>query len=259
MTTSPTGYAPSPAGFAVLTSEQARAHLVDRQEAFAAALAGGDLDAPVAACPGWVLRDVAWHLGTVHRWVVGAITQGRPLELEETGPVDRVALVDWYRAAAHDLADLLARTPDDTPCWHFGPTPRTARFWSRRQAHETAMHALDATLAVGGPAAYPAALALDGVDEVVTVFFPRQVSLGRTAVLTRSLAVAPDEADGVRWVLSGDGTAPLHDGPAGATLRGPAAVLLQVLWKRLPPDVPQVSVEGDPGAVEAVLAARLTP
>jgi uncharacterized protein (TIGR03083 family) len=255
----PTGYAPSPAAFAVLTSGQAREHLVERQEAFAAALAGGDLDAPVAACPGWALRELAWHLGTVHRWVVGAVTEGRPLSLEETGPVERAALVDWYRSAAHDLADLLARTPDDTPCWHFGPKPRTARFWSRRQAHETAMHALDAAVAVGGPAGYPAALALDGLDEVVTVFFPRQVSLGRTEPQTRSLALAPAEVDGVRWVLSGDGTAPVHEGPADATLHGPAAVLLQVLWKRLPSDVPEVTVEGDPGAVGAVLAARLTP
>lgn len=258
MTEAPTGFAPSPAGYAVPPPQRLLTDLAAAQEAFAVALAAGDPAAPVTSCPGWTLRDLAWHLGTVHRWVVGAVVEGRALDLEETGPDDpddAGALVAWYRAAAADVHGLLAATPPDAPCWHFGPRPRTVRFWVRRQAHETAMHALDAALAAGTPdAVYPAALAVDGIDEVVTMFHPRQVRLGRTAAPVRSLAVAPDEAAGVRWLIG-----PPDGAGAEATLHGPAALLLQVLWKRVPPDVPGVTVVGDHGAAGAVLAARLTP
>ncbi|MFN0280526.1 MAG: maleylpyruvate isomerase family mycothiol-dependent enzyme [Kineosporiaceae bacterium] len=259
----PTGFVGSPAGFAALPPERARRHLVDRQAAFAAALETGDLDAPVPACPGWSLRRLAWHLGTVHRWAVGAVEQGRPLALDEVGPDDAAELAGWYRAAAADLVARLEATPADAPCWTFGPTPRTARFWSRRQAHETAMHALDAAQALSGAGPVPtiaADLALDGIDEVVTVFLPRQVRRQRIEPLGRSLAVLPDEGGGVRWVLAGDGSTPSDDLPAAeATLRGPADLLLRVLWKRLPLDARGVGVEGDHGAAAAVLTARITP
>jgi hypothetical protein len=39
----------------------------------------------------------------------------------------------------------------------------------------------------------------------------------------------------------------------------PAAVLLLVLWKRLPVEHPQVAVAGDVAAARAVLSAPLTP
>ncbi len=63
------------------------------------------------------------------------------------------------------------------------------------------MHRWDLGAALGRDLGYPAELAVDGVDEVVTMFFPRQVRLGRIPPLTRSLAVAVD--DGPTWLLRG--------------------------------------------------------
>jgi uncharacterized protein (TIGR03083 family) len=262
----PSGFVASPAGYRLLDPAACRAHLVERQAAFAAAVAAGDLDASVPTCPGWTLRRLAWHLGGVHRWARGAVAEGRPVDVAEVGPDARSELVAWYREGAAELVGLLEATPPDAECWSFGPKPRTARFWSRRQAHETAIHALDAQLAVGvdtpGAALDPiqADLALDGIDEVVTMFFPRQVRLGRIEPLRRSLAIEPDDGAGLRWVLTGDGTTPSDQLPdAEATLRGPADLLLRVLWKRLRPDPPAIIVDGDQAAARAMLGARITP
>ena len=56
-----------------------------------------DLDAPVAHCPGWTLRDLADHLGGVHQWAAHAVVAGTPdLEPEPAGR-SPAALADWYR------------------------------------------------------------------------------------------------------------------------------------------------------------------
>jgi uncharacterized protein (TIGR03083 family) len=92
--------------------------------------------------------------------------------------------------AAAGLAHVRAEATDpDAPCGSLGPKLGTARFWFRRRAHEHAVHAYDAQVTVGAAGTIDAALALDGIDEVVTVFLPRQVRLGRIPVLDRSLAV----------------------------------------------------------------------
>lgn len=259
--TAPTGYTPSPTGYAALSHGDALAHLAQRQSVFADLLATTDLGAAVPTCPGWTVTDLAHHLGTVHRWAAGAVREGRPLDLEETGPADRDGLVAWYREGADDLTALLTATDEAAEVWSFGPKPRTARFWSRRQAHETAMHAEDLGLAAGAVPALPADLALDGVDEVVTLFFPRQARLGRTVPLEHSLALVPDGV--ARWVLAGDGATSSDDVPVtDATLAGPAQVLVRLLWQRVTLDealAAGVSLDGDEAAARAVLGARLTP
>ena len=47
--------------------------------------------------------------------------------------------------------------------------PHTVGFWQRRQAHETAMHRVDAQLAAGEVATIDGALAADGIDEWFTI------------------------------------------------------------------------------------------
>jgi hypothetical protein len=99
------------------------------------------------------------------------------------------------------------------------------------------------------------AFALDGIDEVVTVMYPRQVRLGRTAPLPAALALAPDE--GGRWVLAGDGTGP--DPVPDATVSGPAEAVLLLLWHRTDLDDPRLTVSGSRAAADTVLAEALTP
>ena len=236
--------------------------LMKHQVVFRATVEGGDLDALVPACPDWDLRGLAHHLGEVHRWVVVAVGEGHPNAPASVGPTGRAALLRWLDEGFGEMFDLLGDLGPDQPCWTFGPKPRTTGFWFRRQAHEHAIHAWDARSSLPDldPAAgFDAALAVDGIDEVVGMMFPRQVRLGRTRTLRRSLAIlrtdgAPDES----WVLAGDGLPGPRPAPE-ATVAGPAHALYLLLWGRATLDDPQLSVEGDRSVAESVLGAGIVP
>jgi len=217
-----------------------------------------DLDQPVPACPGWSVADLIAHLGETHRWAAHAVREGNPDAPEVSPPVtDRAALADWYRDSAEDLVVTLRTTDPSTECWAFGPRPRTARFWFRRQPQEAAMHRWDLADALGQDSGYPETLAADGVDEVVTMFFPRQVRLNRIPPLAASLALRADGPD-LAWVLAGDGVGP-HDGPVDAEVSGPAAVLALLVWGRVPLDDPRLRLTGDRAAAAAILSAGIVP
>jgi uncharacterized protein (TIGR03083 family) len=251
------------APFVPLTPDASLEHLQRGVSAFDAVLAEGDLDAPVPSCPGWALLDLAHHLGGVHRWAAAAITEKRSMNDDEIVIPDRHGTRSWYLDSATQLVNVLRVTPPETECWAFGPKPRLAAFWFRRQPLETAVHAWDAAGSQGvdfGP--IDTDLALDGIDEVRHMFYPRQVRLGRIGPLTRSLAIAPAET-ATRWVFpAGDpiaAAAPGAEPEPEAVVAGSAEALFLLLWGRLPIDDPQLRMTGDETAVRAVLGKRLTP
>src|SRR5487761_1601925 len=90
------------------------------------------LDAPVPSCPGWRSRDLLAHLGFVHRWATSYVAAERTEATREPGEQEIAALAP---------ADPAVR------CWTFLPAPSPLAFWARRQAHETAIHRVDAQLA----------------------------------------------------------------------------------------------------------------
>jgi uncharacterized protein (TIGR03083 family) len=236
-------------------------HLEAEAAAMAQVLAAADPARAVPACPGWDLAALVSHLGGTHRWATTALTGGDHRAELEQGPADPDELRAWYAHGATRLVGVLRATAPDAPCWTFGPPPRTAAFWARRQALETLVHRRDAEQAIGEVTALDPALARDGVDEVATVFFPRQVRLGRIAPLPASLALAVLGGDGGGrvWVLAGDGTAALDPARADATVRGDAPSLLLLLWGRLGLDDGGVTVSGDSAAAQAVLSTALVP
>lgn len=236
----------------MLTRDELLGALARDQAAFVELLRASDLTSPVPDCPGWTLADLGGHLGSVHGWARGAIETGAPGE-EPPPPADPAHLADWYADQAAALLDTLVTTPAGTESWTFGPRPRTVDFWVRRQPHETSVHLRDARRAVGLDVAVGTALAADGVDEVVTMFFPRQVRLERIPPLAAGVRLVATDT-GQEWVLAGDGT---DAGTAyAATLRGTAESLLLWLWRR---DGGTVEVEGDESAVAAAYATALTP
>jgi uncharacterized protein (TIGR03083 family) len=197
--------------------------------AFAELLTDADLDAPVSACPGWSLAGLADHLGTIHQWATHAIVAGNPDAEPSRSPSGAVELADWYRESAELLTSTLRTTDPDTPVWTFGPKPRTASFWFRRQAHEISIHLWDAIASQGDAAPIEPALAMDGIDEVVTMFFPRQVRLGRISPLDQVLALHAVGPEGSgHWLLAGDGSVPNRRTMTGiapsSTSSGPLAV-----------------------------------
>lgn len=226
-----------------------------------------DLDAPVPTCPGWTRRDLVLHLGAAHHWSRGAILDGHPRTPAPAPPEDGStdALDRWYAGHAAELLATLRDTPPDTPCWAFGPKPTTAGFWRRRQLHETVVHAVDLDPGL----TIDPEVARDGIDEVVSMFFPRQVRLERIPPLRRSLAVTIDAtADGTApgsgtttWVIAGSGTPEelAAVGEPDATIHGPADALYILLWGRIALDDPRVAVTGEASAAAAVLDAGIVP
>lgn len=142
------------------------------------------LDAPVPTCPGWTVRDLVAHQGMVHRWATQTV-RGRATDVD-TDALERQGFespdpLGWLDDGAGDLLAALAASPPDLHVSFFlpdAPAPRVA--WARRQCHETTIHAVDAMSAA--QAAVPtasdtwihAALATDGVDELLAGFLTRK-------------------------------------------------------------------------------------
>ena len=70
----------------------------------------------------------------------------------------------------NQVATVLSRhgvEPPDLDCWAFLPAPSPLAFWSRRQAHETAIHRADVESALRVRPVYPKEFAADGIDELL--------------------------------------------------------------------------------------------
>ncbi len=219
--------------------------LQDKGEKFADVVAAGDLDAPVPCCPDWALRDLAVHQGRVWEWARSCVEAGKHVD-ESADAISDDALVPWLSDQLQRLVPVLRAADPDAPTWTFGPKPRTVGFWWRRQAHEVAVHLWDAQSAVGGPLPIEAALASDGVDEVLTVILPRQVRLDR---------MDPVE-EGVRVRLP-DGRAYDLGERIVAEVTGDPSDLLLALWHRAP--IEALTVTGDVAAAHRALDRALTP
>jgi uncharacterized protein (TIGR03083 family) len=221
--------------------------------AFRQVLETGELDAPVPGCPGWDLAALTAHLGGIHRWARLAVLTG-PDSGEYPAPEGREALVHWFEEGAAALEHVLRDTEPEKPCWTIAP-PATAAFWIRRQAQETAIHRWDAQSSQGQPEPLDPALAADGVAEVVDMFYPRQVRLGRQAPLTHSLRIE----------VTGGPTHTLAERPnlstelVDATITGPAEALLLLLWKRTSLEDARLRLSGSAAAAREILGAHITP
>ncbi|QJW36419.1 maleylpyruvate isomerase family mycothiol-dependent enzyme [Cellulosimicrobium protaetiae] len=220
------------------------------QDTFLAGLAGADPGAPVPACGGWRVRDLAQHLGYVHHW---AAAQARR---EEDSPVDPAPsdLPAFYAQHAAELRATLGGLDPDSRAWTLiepDDPASTVRFWHRRQVHETLVHLHDLRAATGSTVddVAPEVWA-DTVDELVTVVAPRQVRLGRAEPISLPVALRATDA-GRSWVLG--------DGSPAATASAPARELALLLWGRLEPAEAGVVVDGDAGALSAALGGRITP
>jgi uncharacterized protein (TIGR03083 family) len=241
-----------------LDSSEYHARLLADAQRLRAILADGDLAQAIPGCPGWDLAELGQHLGGIYRFATAAIVEDRAID-EPTGPRERVALLEWFDAG---LAPLLAafETRDwDRACWTLAP-PHRVGFWIRRMCHETALHLWDAEVSQGAGTRIDSNFAADGVEEIVTMFFPRQVRLGRISPLRDRVKIVLSDQTGTQaMVLQGDGSAPTDAVVPDAVVRGPATDVLLLLWKRLPRVPDTVEIDGDHAAFERVFTTALTP
>lgn len=208
-------------------------------ERLAAAAERSGLDTPVPTCPDWVVRDLLLHTGGVHRWATTFVAEARSEPAPFAAPDDIAddGLVSWFRDGVTGLVDVLTAAPADLDCWQFMRTaPSGPMFWARRQAHETAIHSVDAEAAAGLSSPVPSSLAADGVDEILCGFLPRNRRLH--AEEERSVLVSATDT-GDNWLIRYGPDRPSGSRveaacEADSAIAGTAAELYLSLWNRRP-------------------------
>lgn len=212
---------------------------VDRM---AVAVADG-VDKPVAACPGWRVRDVGQHTGEVLRfWTALATGEiGDPRSWQPPPAPPDADLPAWLRAAG-EAVDAVYDLDPDTRIWTWSHRDDLG-FVHRRMPHEVAVHCFDAVLATGGHEPVERDLAVDGVAEYLDTFLPTQPELLASAPPIDLEAV--DTGD--RWRIG-----PEH-GLAEVSIEATASDLLLLLWKR--PTAVAPVVDGDEAAWDRFLQA----
>jgi uncharacterized protein (TIGR03083 family) len=222
------------------------------------------LDAPIPACPGWTVSDCVTHTAEVYQHKIACMRLGRsPGDDYEQVPPPGVEPTSWFDGSlATLLAELRQRGPA-APSYTWWPADQTVGFWYRRMAQETAVHRLDVEDAHGEPTPIDAALAVDGIDEVLDAF----LTTGWAELAPDDWGdVDPHAGEGATIAVRSGGhtwrsslapdAVPLArgDGPAQATVAGEPEPVLLWLWGRRPDTA--VSLAGD-GATLAAFRDRL--
>ena len=217
-----------------------------------AASAAG-LGAAVAACPGWTVADLVYHVGEVHSFwrTIVAERRSTPDGLAEPPRPADDALLGWYREGIDATVRVLRDADPAGAVWTWAPQQDVA-FVRRRMAQETAVHRWDAEHAAGRDHAIDAPIAAGGIDEFLEFFVGR--ARRDADPVGGSVHLHCTDTDG-EWVVrpSGDGRTfgvTREHAKGDAALRGAASDLLLLLWRRVPLDT--VDVIGD-----AAVAARL--
>jgi uncharacterized protein (TIGR03083 family) len=216
----------------------------------------GDLERPVPTCPRWTFRQLATHLGRGHRWAaqIVATRATAPVPMREVAdgklPGDPVRHVSWLNAGADQVIEAVAAAGSDLVWTMTGMRP--ASFWLRRRAHEAAVHLADAQLAAGRDVDLASDLAVDGVDEWLGLIAAGTAgSAGGLRGDGQSLHFHATDSGlpgAGEWLITrtSSGITVRHGhGHADVAVRGPAADLLLVLTRRLPPSTPGVEILGE--------------
>jgi uncharacterized protein (TIGR03083 family) len=236
------------------------AGIVEREGAALGEAAAADLSASIPTAPGWDASELLRHVGVVQsraKVVLESATMERPtVENGMLAAPPAEGLVDWYLAGLADLVAAIRALDDpDRPAYSFSPGHRHLGFWPRRMGHETTIHRVDAEAGAGRPVgAIDPAVAVDGVDEILSVFLPA-LGAGRSPGDGRTVHLHSTDADG-EWLIrftDGDLTVDVGHAKGDAAVRGPAADLLLWLWGRHPLDA--LEIFGDATAAEALRTA----
>jgi len=221
----------------------------------AAAIAGAGPEAPVPGCDDWRVRDLAQHVGVVHRWTVRIVTTAATARVPfREVPVEYPAHWDdypaWLAEGGRELVAALRSVDGDAPVWAWG-ADQHMRFWSRRQLHETAVHRIDVERASDAPFQVDPVHAVDAIDEFLeNIPYGRNTSaalaeLGARRPGTVHLHATDTEAAG-EWMilLSADGYRwERGHGKGDVAVRAPIADLLLLVYGRR--DAEGLEVFGD--------------
>jgi len=214
---------------------------------------GVDPAVHVTTCSEWTMRDLAQHTGAVHRWagqMVAGLCQSRLPndEVVLNRPPDFAAFPEWLDEGGALLTEALRAVDPEAAMWSWG-ADKHARFWSRRQVHETVVHRADAEITLGIEPKIEDWIAIDGVDEFLANaphalrFAPNVENLRGDGEV---IAFVTDDA---RWsvtLLPDRFEWSHHDARADVKVEGaPADIYLFAWGRRKAEDARRFTVEGD--------------
>jgi uncharacterized protein (TIGR03083 family) len=195
------------------------------------------MDASIASCEPWVGTDLLWHMIEVHyswKFIVNSHLMNPDDYVPRSKPADADLLAE-YRAELNELIGVLSSLDPARSCWTWAGIQDVA--WViRRMAHETAVHAWDASCAAGISAQIDAALASDGIDEFVHVMVKSNMR-EEEGPLTGSVHIHCTDVDG-EWLIvptdTSDVVVTREHAKGDCAIRGSASQLLLGLWRRIP-------------------------
>lgn len=214
-------------------------------------------DQPVASCPGWTVTELLSHLGRTQRWVALALgtSPGEPIPRPPRRP-EGESPTQWLRLSTRIVLDAFDGVDLTDPVTTWAGV-QDGRWWLRRMAHETSLHAWDARMARGSvTTGIPADLALDGVQEVLDVFLPLRFDWDAFGPAGETMHLHATDVDGewlVRFQPDGAVEVRREHAKGDVAVRGPASELLLTLWNR--GDGTGVEVLGDAAVLERYRAA----
>jgi uncharacterized protein (TIGR03083 family) len=238
-------------------------------DVLAGIVVGHDPGLPIPTCPEWGLRQLATHVGRVHRWAaeITGTRSAEPIPFRQVPdgryPDERAEQAPWLRAGAQRVIDAVRAAGEDTVWAGDGIGP--ASYWARRMAHETLVHRVDAQLAAGAEPEIDPALAADAIDEFLAMMSGRRYQDADPAVrplppdAVMHLHATDDGLDGAGEWLVRQGSDRIRVDRAHAkgdvAVSGPAASLLLMLVRRRPPSGQDLTVYGKPGLLSGWLDA----
>ncbi|MCT9930080.1 maleylpyruvate isomerase family mycothiol-dependent enzyme [Planotetraspora sp. A-T 1434] len=232
----------------------------------AEAVRGHDPATPVPTCPGWDLAELVAHTGAVHRWAAAMVRDLAPRRYDRQAmdhglPSRFEDYPAWLEEGAVLLVEALKEQDPDAEMWSWAGD-RHARFWSRRQLHETVIHRADVELAVGAEPSIAESLvddqslvdedvAADGVSELLDVlpYASWRPLLAELRGDGETISWQPGTGTGWLIRLTPDGFSyERSSAPGQSTVRTATArdVLLMAWGRRRPQDRPEdYVIEGD--------------
>ena len=208
------------------------------------------LDAPVPSCPGWRVDDVVRHLSQVYLHKIECMRQQAAPKPWPPDLSHREPLTLFDESFGELVRELESRGPR-APSYTWYPADQTVGFWYRRMAQETAVHRVDVELAHGAATPVDPDLAVDGIDEVLSIMLagdwsdePVDEAAGRTVRVT--------SADRW-WRIALDRTSvvcePRGSAATDVIISGQPSDVLLWLWGRGPLD--RLVTSGDQSVVSA--------
>lgn len=219
--------------------------------ALLAAAASVPLDTPIAACGGWLMRELVAH----QTFVWGFATSNVLARGEKTGPSSpkppeaEAQIFEWAQRVRLEMLDVLSAADPGTEAWSFAPNNQTAGFWQRRMMAETMVHRWDAqSAALAIDPLYPERAA-EAIDEYTEVGLRFSSGRPNRTYPAQSLHLHCTDTEG-EWTLVGDDgpnvTVTREHAKGDAAARGQAEELLLWIWGR----PGEVEIFGDVGVAE---------